>query len=123
MADLSAAVAQRLINGEGIRQEDSPDVWVDAILDRWPEISVDELERGFRIEIELQRADDSRRCGPIRAPRKPRSRAVEHRAEKARTAGYEIQRNRRPRRFNPLGSCFRHILPYHYLLQNRYYQL
>jgi hypothetical protein len=84
MADLSAAVAQMLINGEGIRQEDSPDVWVDAILDRWPEISVDELERGFRIEIELQRADDSRRCGPIRAPRKPRSRAVEHRAEKAR---------------------------------------
>lgn len=58
MADLSAAVAQMLIKGEGIRQDDSPDVWVDAILDRWPEISADEIERGFRIAIEIQRADD-----------------------------------------------------------------
>lgn len=58
MADLSAAVAQMLIKGEGIRQEDTPDVWVEAIITRWPDISADEIERGFRIAIEIQRADD-----------------------------------------------------------------
>ena len=58
MADLSAAVAQMLVTGDGIRAEDEPDVWVDAILDRWPEISADEIERGFRIASEIQRADD-----------------------------------------------------------------
>lgn len=58
MADLSAAVAQMLVKGEGIRAEDEPDVWVDAILDRWPDISADEIERGFRIASEIQRADD-----------------------------------------------------------------
>ncbi|WP_232629126.1 hypothetical protein [Methylobacterium sp. Leaf118] len=56
--DLSAAVAQMLIRGEGIRQEDDPSVWVDAMLDRWPGITADEIERGFHIAIEIQRADD-----------------------------------------------------------------
>ena len=58
MADLAAAVAQMLVSGDGIRAEDEPDVWVDAILDRWPGISADEIERGFRIASEIQRADD-----------------------------------------------------------------
>lgn len=31
---MSAAVAQMLIQGEGIRAEDEPEAWVDAILDR-----------------------------------------------------------------------------------------
>lgn len=46
-----------LITGDGIRSEDEPDAWVDAILDRWPDISDDEIERGFRIASEIQRAD------------------------------------------------------------------
>ncbi|KQQ23722.1 hypothetical protein ASF53_05205 [Methylobacterium sp. Leaf123] len=58
MADLSAAVAQMLIKGEGIQQEDGPEVWVETIITRWPEISANEIERGFRIAIEIQRADD-----------------------------------------------------------------
>ena len=58
MADLSAAVAQMLTTGDAIRAEDEPDVWVDAILDRWPDISADEIERGFRIASEIQRADN-----------------------------------------------------------------
>ncbi|EHP93425.1 hypothetical protein [Methylorubrum extorquens] len=58
MADLAPAVAQMLITGDGIRTEDDPEVWVDAILDRWPDISADEIERGFRIASEIQRADD-----------------------------------------------------------------
>ncbi len=58
MANLAPAVAQMLVTGDGIKAEDEPETWVDAILDRWPNISADEIERGFRIASEIQPADD-----------------------------------------------------------------
>lgn len=57
--DLSGAIARMLIEGEGIPPGASPSEMTDLILDRWPHATAGEIERGFRVAIEIQTADDA----------------------------------------------------------------
>jgi len=59
MSDLSARIAKMLIEGEGLAPGDEPPVMVEKILDRWPDASAEEIERGFRIAIETAALDDA----------------------------------------------------------------
>lgn len=65
MPDQSAATAQMIYEGTTTADPNDFDAVVDAIIDRFPNVTADEIERGFQIAVELGYARDAegRVCG------------------------------------------------------------